>query len=279
MGLMDDDATMMERMDISLFGSPDVIKKVIIGYRHTSHVMMPLVIVLQEINFDSLSQGKENEFEESGLALYPKTQYFSYDKEGYIASLIGLHSESMDTLVFNHAERIDASKCEKDWENLILDLKGNHSIKISDEITIRRPENELIVLVCTEKPRFLRKGHSIHYHCIDLTDHNLKKSEAEKEYTDLAVEGDKILESNNCSQDTNSPSLEAGQPIPESSSNSGTIPAINEIDWEERRFQLVKAIVTGKLAGKGVYDIFLNDAHINQIIGTANKIIKRLKKC
>ena len=256
---------------------PYWIKNVIVGYRHTSQVQKPLVIVLPEINFYSLSQGKEYGFENAGLALYPKTEYFNYDKEGYMATLINLNYESQNTLVFNHAERIDASKCKKDWKNLILNLMANNPIKISDEVTIRRQENELIVLVCTEKPRFLRRGHSIHYHCIDLTDHNLKKSEAENEYTGLAVEGIKILESNDCSNDTNSPSLEPCQPIPESSSNSGSIPAIKEIDWEERRFQLVKAIVNGKLAGKGVYDISLNDAHINQIIGTANKIIEKLK--
>lgn len=51
-----------------------------------------------------------------------------------------------------------------------------------------------------------------------------------------------------------------------------------EIDWEERRFQTILAIVNGKLAGKETYDVSLNDAHINKIIGIANKIIQKLKE-
>lgn len=51
-----------------------------------------------------------------------------------------------------------------------------------------------------------------------------------------------------------------------------------KIDWEERRFQIVLAIVNGKLAGKENYDISLNDSHINKIIGLANKIIEKVKE-
>ena len=274
---MDDDATMMERMNQSLYGSSDVVKKVIIGYRQTSQVLKPLLIILPKINFDSLSQGKENGFEEAGLALYPKTECFSYDKEGYMASLIGLASESLNTLVFNHAERVDTSKCKKDWENLILNLMAHNPIKISDNVAITRPENDLTVVVCTEKPRCLVGG-SIKYCCIDLSDKNLNKKEDIEKYERYRSFGEKWLEEPEFSEkDQNTDkTLEESQ---NSENNSNTEkPTINkEIDWEERRFQLVKAIVAGKLAGKDIYDVSLNDAHINKIIATANKIIEKLK--
>lgn len=51
-----------------------------------------------------------------------------------------------------------------------------------------------------------------------------------------------------------------------------------KIDWEERRFQTILAIVNGKLSGKENYDISLNDSNINKIIGMANKIIEKLKE-
>ena len=50
-----------------------------------------------------------------------------------------------------------------------------------------------------------------------------------------------------------------------------------KIDWEQRRFELVKAIIAGKLAGKEAYDVNINDTHINRIIGTANKVIEKLQ--
>ena len=102
----------------------------------------------------------------------------------------------------------------------------------------------------------------------------LKKSEAEKEYTDLAAKGvevEKLYNIDKTNMEDSTTIKENGGTSNESSSN------MKSIDWEERRFQLVKAIVNGKLAGKGTYDICLNDAHINQIIGIANKIIEKLK--
>ena len=49
------------------------------------------------------------------------------------------------------------------------------------------------------------------------------------------------------------------------------------INWEQRRYELVSAIVTGKLAGKTDYDVTISDVSINRIIGTANRIIEKLK--
>ena len=49
------------------------------------------------------------------------------------------------------------------------------------------------------------------------------------------------------------------------------------INWEQRRYELVRAIVAGKLAGKTDYDVTINDVTVNHIIGTANRIIKKLK--
>lgn len=50
------------------------------------------------------------------------------------------------------------------------------------------------------------------------------------------------------------------------------------INWEQRRYELVRAIVAGKLAGKVDYDVTISDAVANRIIGTANRIIEKLKK-
>ena len=102
----------------------------------------------------------------------------------------------------------------------------------------------------------------------------LKKSEAEKEYTDLAAKGVEVEKLYNIDK-TN---MEDSTTIKENKGSSNESPSnMKSIDWEERRFQLVKAIVNGKLAGKNVYDVTFNDAHINQIIGIANKIIEKLK--
>ena len=49
------------------------------------------------------------------------------------------------------------------------------------------------------------------------------------------------------------------------------------INWEQRRFELVSAIVAGKLAGKTDYDVTISDVSVNRIIGTANRIIEKLK--
>lgn len=49
------------------------------------------------------------------------------------------------------------------------------------------------------------------------------------------------------------------------------------INWEQRRYELVRAIVAGKLAGKTDYDVSINDVSINHIIGIANRIIEKLK--
>lgn len=49
------------------------------------------------------------------------------------------------------------------------------------------------------------------------------------------------------------------------------------INWEQRRYELVREIVAAKLAGKTDYDVSINDVSINHIIGTANRIIEKLK--
>lgn len=49
------------------------------------------------------------------------------------------------------------------------------------------------------------------------------------------------------------------------------------INWEQRRYELVRAIVAGKLAGKTDYDVIISDVTVNRIIGTANRIIEKLK--
>ena len=150
----------------------------------------------------------------------------------------------------------------------------NQSIKISDEVEIKRPENNLTVLVCEKKPKFLLRQGSYYYHLIDLTDHNVKDKNL-KEYEDLAEKGFKAIEllvtdginkSSDLFQNEN-------RSVTDTERNADT----KYIDWEERRFELVKSIVNGKLAGKDVYDISLNDAHINKIFGIANKIIEKLK--
>ena len=87
----------------------------------------------------------------------------------------------------------------------------------------------------------------------------------------MEVEMEKLYNIDNTNMEDSTTIKENKGSSNESSSN------MKSIDWEERRFQLVKTIVNGKLAGKGTYDICLNDAHINQIIGIANKIIEKLK--
>ena len=52
----------------------------------------------------------------------------------------------------------------------------------------------------------------------------------------------------------------------------------DSINWEQRRYELVSAIVAGKLAGKTDYDVTISDVSVNRIIGTANRIIEKLKK-
>ena len=51
----------------------------------------------------------------------------------------------------------------------------------------------------------------------------------------------------------------------------------DSINWEQRRYELVSAIVAGKLAGKTDYDVTISDVIINRIIGKANRIIEKLK--
>lgn len=53
---------------------------------------------------------------------------------------------------------------------------------------------------------------------------------------------------------------------------------MKEIDWEERYFEMVKAIVTGKLGAGGTYAFDLNSASIKQILGEAKKVIEALRK-
>ena len=51
---------------------------------------------------------------------------------------------------------------------------------------------------------------------------------------------------------------------------------MKEIDWEERYFEMVKAIVTGKLASGSTYNFSINDGSINQILRDAKKIVEAL---
>ena len=190
MSIFDDEEVIMEKLRCSAW----IVKNVIAGYRASSAVRLPLVIILPEIYFNSRKDGEANGYDKAGIALYPNSENFKYGKADYIASLISLAREPLDTLAFIHAEKVDTSEYREDWEKLILNLMTHNPIKISDDVTITRPENDLTVLVCKEKPRFLRKGHSIHYHCIDLTDHNLKKSEAIKEYEGYALQGYDLIE-------------------------------------------------------------------------------------
>lgn len=274
MSIFDDEEVMTEKLRCSAH----IIKNVIVGYRETSAVCLPLVIILPEIYyFNSRKNGETIGYNKAGIALYPNSENFRYDKGGYLASLISLASGPLNTLAFIHAERIDTSECREDWENLILNLMAHNQIKISDDVIITRPESDLTVLVCTEIPTFLRGG-SIKFRCIDLTDKNLKKSEAIKKYDGYAFEGEQSIEAHNPSEgykNSNNPTEEPGNPNMNSNNERPTVN--KEIDWEERRFQLVKAIVAGKLAGKDVYDVSLNEAHINKIIGIANRIINKLK--
>ena len=54
---------------------------------------------------------------------------------------------------------------------------------------------------------------------------------------------------------------------------------MKEIDWEERYFEMVKAIVTGKLAaGAGMPNNLKNQAVVNGIISEAKNVIESLRR-
>lgn len=54
---------------------------------------------------------------------------------------------------------------------------------------------------------------------------------------------------------------------------------MKEIDWEERYFEMVKAIVTGKLAGGDKMPNNLgNPAIVKQILNEAKKVIEALRE-
>ena len=266
MSLFEDEEVFMERVRYSAC----MIKAAIVGYRGSSPVRMPLVIIPPEIYFDTRKEGQECGYDKLGIALYPNSERFRYDKGDYLASLLSLNAEQFDTLAFIHAERVDDSECRQEWGSLMLDLMFGNPIKISDEVTIERPENQLTVLVCTRKPYFLLKNPSYHYYLIDLTDGSEETNKLYEDYAKMGGE-EELYATDKTNMEDSTMIKENEEKINESSSN------VKSIDWEERRFQLVMAIINGKLAGKGVYDVSINNAHINNIIGTANRIIERLK--
>ena len=54
---------------------------------------------------------------------------------------------------------------------------------------------------------------------------------------------------------------------------------MKEIDWEERYFEMVKAIVTGKLAAGGNFpNNLLNPTIVRQILGEVKKVIEELRE-
>lgn len=54
---------------------------------------------------------------------------------------------------------------------------------------------------------------------------------------------------------------------------------MKEIDWEERYFEMVKAIITGKLAAGGHFPNNLsNPTIVRQILGEAKKVIEQLRE-
>ena len=53
---------------------------------------------------------------------------------------------------------------------------------------------------------------------------------------------------------------------------------MKEIDWEERYFEMVKAIVAGKLASVSTYNFSINDGSIKQIMRDAKKVIEALRE-
>ena len=53
---------------------------------------------------------------------------------------------------------------------------------------------------------------------------------------------------------------------------------MKEIDWEERYFEMVKAIVTGKLANEKLPNNLGNPAIVKQILIEAKKVIEALRE-
>ena len=53
---------------------------------------------------------------------------------------------------------------------------------------------------------------------------------------------------------------------------------MKEIDWEERYFEMVKAIVAGKLAAGGTYNFTITDVSIKQILREAKKVVEALRE-
>lgn len=255
MGLFGDD------YGIDLNGHLLTIRNAIVGYKKSEHYPSPLVLVLPRLDFDKKSDDKDNVFEEAGMALYPKSEYFNYDKGAYLASLISLNNEISGTLVFIHAERIDNSECRDDWENLLKNLMTHSPIRISDELTITRPETDFTVIVCTEKPHFLKEGTSKDYHCIDLSDNNPKREADEKKYNDYAANGGDEMKKNKKSSEP------AGSIATEKSAGK-------HIDWEERRFEILKALVAGNRTLN-----LVNSEAITKLLSASGKIVEHYRKC
>lgn len=270
MGLFDDN------FGIKLDGYHLTVRNAIVGYKKSNPHPLPLVLVLPRLEFDSQA---DDVFEESGMALYPKSEYFNYNKGAYMGSLISLNNEISETLVFIHAERIDNSESRDDWENLLKNLMTHRPIKISEELTITRPETDFTVIVCTEKPNFLKEGTSIKYHCIDLSDNNPEREDDEKKYDEYAANGGEEMEMNQKSSIKNADIIDTTSPIAHEKPTvkNGSIYG-KHIDWEERRYEILRTIINGRLIRTGNSAFSFDDASLNKMIGEANKVIKRLKE-
>lgn len=275
MGMFGDD------FGIDLNGHHLTIRNAIVGYKKSEYYPLPLVLVLPCLAFNKKSDDEGNDFEDAGMALYPKSEYFNYDKGTYLASLISLNNEISGTLVFIHAERIDNSECRDDWENLLKNLMTHSPIRISDELTITRPETDFTVIVCTEKPHFLKEGTSIKYHCIDLSDNNPEKERKNyKDEYDVYVEnGRNEMEKKKKTSVENAGLVErAGSIATEKTTGENGSFNGKHIDWEERRYEILRTIINGRLIRTGNSAFSFDNASLNKMIGEANKVIKRLKE-
>ena len=84
MGLFENEDTTIEKLKYS----PTMIRNVIVGYRESSKIRVPLVLILPQIFINSQNDGYINDFEDVGISLYPKSKCFDYGKSDYIASLV-----------------------------------------------------------------------------------------------------------------------------------------------------------------------------------------------
>lgn len=238
------------------------IRNLILGYYKSANRKSILIIKMNDKSIKDMDDWQKHAFKEENISIYPASKDFSFTLKSYLTTILKLKDDNNDILVFNKIDDIENSPFKDSWQRLILDLISFRPFEIIEgEKYYQFNEEGLLVFLCKEIPDFI-KGNNRRYDEIEYQNTGRCK--------ELMREGEKIIKGMKENSKTTPTETEKDK-------NMDTPKLHPNIDWEQRRFELVKAIIAGKLAGKGTYDLVINDTHINQIIGTANKVIEKLQ--